>query len=502
MRPGIQTEILVSLGVVMLLATVVLAAVLAAQHEAELRRVLGRALVAEAAGARPLGGGVVPGTEWWLRDADGGVRPRGPVRASLDAESEALAREAARRREPLLRPGAPWEVVRFAAPTSAGAVAVARLPRDASWRMRMAPLLVLGLVLLADAMVVTALGGALLGRRVVQPLQRVAAAARAVAEGADGMRVREEGARETADLARSFNEMNEALEARREALRKAVVELREANAELRTARAGLDRAERLAAVGQLAAGVAHEVGNPIGAMLAFLDLAGRDPDAGEATRGHLARAAREGERVRRILRQLLDFSRPPRGEPTDLDLVAVAEEARGLVAAQRRFAGVAFAVEADGPLPAVRADPGAVTQVLLNLLLNAGDAAAGGEGACGGRVVLRLRAVSTGPCRAGDADGGGAAARRPDAVECVVADDGPGIPEEDRERVFHPFVTGKPPGEGTGLGLPNALRLAEEQGGSLELVAPPQGFRTAFALRLPAVRPPEARVRGEDAEGP
>ncbi|MDX1650732.1 MAG: histidine kinase dimerization/phospho-acceptor domain-containing protein, partial [Myxococcota bacterium] len=333
-RPGIQTEILVSLGLVMLLATLVLAAVLAAQHEAQLRRVLGRALVAEALGGRPLGGGVVPGTEWWVRDRSGGVRPRGPVREALDREVEALAREVARRGAPLLRPGAPWERVRFAAPLPGGGVAVARLPQEASWRMRMAPLLVLGLVLLVEALVVTALGGALLGRRVVQPLRRVAAAARAVAEGAEGTRVGEEGARETADLARSFNEMNEALEARREALRKAVVELRDANAELRTARAGLDRAERLAAVGQLAAGVAHEVGNPIGAMLAFLDLASRDPGAGEATRAHLARAAREGERVRRILRQLLDFSRPPRGEPTRLDLAAVAEEARGLVAAQ------------------------------------------------------------------------------------------------------------------------------------------------------------------------
>ncbi|HUK62880.1 MAG TPA: HAMP domain-containing sensor histidine kinase, partial [Dongiaceae bacterium] len=77
----------------------------------------------------------------------------------------------------------------------------------------------------------------------------------------------------------------------------------------------------------------------------------------------------------------------------------------------------------------------------------------------------------------------------PDAVECCVQDDGPGVAAEDRERVFDPFFTTKPPGEGTGLGLANALRLAEEQGGTLELGPPVDGEGACFVLRLPAVRP-------------
>jgi signal transduction histidine kinase len=74
---------------------------------------------------------------------------------------------------------------------------------------------------------------------------------------------------------------------------------------------------------------------------------------------------------------------------------------------------------------------------------------------------------------------------RQDAVECVVCDDGPGIAPEDRQRIFDPFFTTKPPGEGTGLGLANALRLAEEQGGVLELEEPPSGWGACFVLRLP-----------------
>jgi signal transduction histidine kinase len=280
--------------------------------------------------------------------------------------------------------------------------------------------------------------------------------------------------------------MSEALAQRNGALVEAVADLRGANADLRRARAGLERAERLAAVGRLAAGVSHEVGNPMAALLAFLDLVGRDTALCAASREHLARAVQQGERVRRILRQLLDFSRPARGVPARLDLAEAARETLDLVRAQRRYAVVGFAVTAQPGLPPAWADPGAVGQILLNLVLNAADAALeAGEP----RVELRVRAAALVP-RAGEPVGAASGRRGPDAVECAVCDAGPGIPEEDRERIFDPFFTTKPPGQGTGLGLANSLRLAEEQGGSLELAGAPEGFRTAFVLRLPCA-PPE-----------
>ena len=111
-----------------------------------------------------------------------------------------------------------------------------------------------------------------------------------------------QGPREIQGLAHAFNDMTGALERRRGALEKAVSDLRGVNADLRHARDGLDRAERLASVGRLAAGVAHEVGNPIAAMMAFLDLVGRDDGISATSKQHLGRASREGERVGRILR--------------------------------------------------------------------------------------------------------------------------------------------------------------------------------------------------------
>ena len=241
--------------------------------------------------------------------------------------------------------------------------------------------------------------------------------------------------------------------------------------------------------GKPVAGVGFDDVGP-NTVLAFLDLASRDEGISEATRDHLQRAGREGQRVRAILRQILDFSRPSRATPTQLDLATLAEETIALVSAQRRYDGICFEVHREGVAPPVLADSSAVMQILLNLVLNAADAVAEAPEP---RVTLWVRPAAL-QVRAGDVAGAALERRTPDGVECAVADNGCGIPEADCERIFDPFFTSKPPGEGTGLGLANAVRLAEEFDGQLELVAPPEGARTAFALRLP--------VAAETAAGP
>jgi signal transduction histidine kinase len=488
---GLQAEVVLSFALVMLAATTLLGVALLHGHETRWRELLGRSLLAEAHAQPAPDLALVAGTRWWELRRDGSVVAAWGDAGALDPETRALAEEVRARRAPLLRPGAVWGEIRFGAPVGEGAVAVARLPAEASLRLRALPLALAAILLLLDVAAFTAFGATLLRRRVVLPLQRLAHAARGLADGAFDARVPEEGPREAAEVAAAFNEMSEALAARTAALEKAVAELRAANTELRQTRAGLDRAERLAAVGRLAAGVAHEVGNPMGALLAFVDLAGREPAAaGE----HLARATREGERVRRILRQLLDFARPGAAPaaPRPLDLAAAAQEAVALVAPQRRYAGLRLDVAVEGdPSPAL-GDPAGVTQILLNLLLNAADAvlAAGGS-----RIALLVRPAPMAG-REGEAPERARTRRAPGGVECVVADDGCGIAEADRERIFDPFFTTRDPGEGTGLGLSNSLRLAEEMGGALELVEPPEGLRTAFALRLPAAPTGERTAAG------
>src|SRR5262249_5870989 len=152
-----------------------------------------------------------------------------------------------------------------------------------------------------------------------------------------------------------------------------------------------------------------------------------------------------------------------------------------LVRAQRRYAGIGFCVVVEGEIPPALADRATVAQLLLNLVLNAGDAVRPDGGAvrvCLAPSVLERRASDrTGP----------AAVRAPlAAVELRVEDDGPGVPGSGRERIFDPFFTTKDPGEGTGLGLANALRCAEQLGGRLDLAEHRPGAGAVFVVTLPA----------------
>jgi len=279
-RRGVQVEVTVSLAVVMVTATGLLTAFFLATHAAQTRRLqplVGRALANDARRLGILQHVAGPGASWFLARPDGPPRPirsgdAPDVGTSFDAAARSLAAAARTAERPLLRAGAPWEPIRFAAPVdgpTGGEVAVAviapTVPRFA----------VVGL-LAADCLAFTLLGAYLLRRRVVAPLGRLAEAARSIGEAGPGARVHVDGVGEVHALELAFNEMSEALELRSHALEKAVSELRSVNQRLQRARDGLDRAERMAAVGHLAAGVAHEVGNPMGAVLAFLDLAQRD----------------------------------------------------------------------------------------------------------------------------------------------------------------------------------------------------------------------------------
>jgi signal transduction histidine kinase len=478
---GLQAEILVSLAIVMLTATGMLGIVLIKTQEAEVDRLSElavRELVAEARSPLGLPRIGTDGVRWWMITPDGAHRVEaGSDRAPADG-SRALVEEARRLDEPIVASGRLWDPIRLAVPVErGGAVALAELPPG------MTRQLFFGL-LLADVLIFTGFGAYLLRRRLIAPLERLAEAARWISEGDFDVRAPTDGVRETAAVGHAFNDMTDALARRSADLEKAIAELRESNRSLRSARAGLDRAERLAAVGRLAAGVAHEVGNPMGAMLAFLDLVGRDAGLSEASRQHLDRASSEGQRVRTILRQLLDFSRPPRLARVPVDLPTLCEKTAGLVRAQRRYAAIAIEVRSEGDPPAALADPTGVSQILLNLLLNAADALL--QGSADPRIDIVV-APAVANVRRGDGEDAAPRRRKPDCVECRVADNGPGIAPEDRERIFDPFFSTKAPGEGTGLGLSNAARFAEEFGGSLSLDPGADGSGARFVLRLPAV---------------
>ncbi|CAM9645529.1 unnamed protein product [Discosporangium mesarthrocarpum] len=480
LRKGVQAEVLLSLALVMITGTGLLAAVfleVSSARVASLHDLLGRGFVSVSQERffelDPLESG-----RWWRFDREG--RPAGlnaPV-DSLDPVTRRLAQEVLETGQAIVQSGAPWEPIRLAALRRNGAGALAgQIDAPVSGR-------VLAMLLLADVLVFVLLGVTILRRRVVGPLHRLAEAAHEIAESEAHAVVPIEGAGEIEELGQAFNDMQTALRARTGALEKAVIDLRTTNATLSQAREGLDRAERLAMVGSLAAGVAHEVGNPMAALLAFLDVARRDEAISSESRRCLEKAADQGERVRVILRQLLDFSRPPQVSHGPIEVGGIARQAAELVKAQRAFSDIEFEVDVTRGAELAMGDASLVSQILLNLAVNA---AAALEGASARRV--RLAVVPAARTRRTGDEADSLPADRFDSVEVWVEDSGPGVDLEEPERIFDPFFTTKPPGEGTGLGLANARRLAQEMGGDLTLREEASSLGGAvFCFRLPSAQ--------------
>lgn len=309
----------------------------------------------------------------------------------------------------------------------------------------------------------------LLTRLIVRPVEALTRASERLAKGRADARVPVHGAAEVARLAMSFNRMQAQLAEERAALERRLEELERTTAELETAQLSVVRSEKMASVGRLAAGIAHEIGNPLTSILGLLELVeGADLPA-EEQREFLRRVRRETERIHHIIRDLLDFARgePPEGEAeAACDLVEVVEDAVRLVGPQKDLRKVTLERRFADEVPRARGSASRLAQVVLNLLLNAADAIGAGEE---GEGTIRLEVHPSEDGR---------------HVQLVVSDTGPGIPADVLEHLFEPFVTTKPTGEGTGLGLAVCHTLVEQLGGALEADNPPEGG-ARFTVRLP-----------------
>jgi signal transduction histidine kinase len=360
---------------------------------------------------------------------------------------------------------------------SAGVLAVIAVGGPLAARRALDPI-GLGLVAAAGGLAAALVGVRLLTRSVARPVERMLdAAERLGADDAALPILSPPGDHDRGSLGRAavaFERTAAALEAQRASVADKIHELEEANRALAEARDSWVRSERLAAVGRLASGLAHEVGNPLGAITGYVEVArSRLPAAADPElAGALERIGAAAARIDTTIRELLDFARPSAPALAAVELGPAVEAVLRLARVQRQFRGVEVEVVLAAELPAVRADEHRLSQVLLNLLLNAADATGPG-----GRIEVR----------AGPAPG------RRSRVVLTVTDDGPGIPAELLDRIFEPFFSTKEPGRGAGLGLAVSRTLVESFGGELAAGNRPGGG-AVLSLALETVARPEARA--------
>lgn len=278
---------------------------------------------------------------------------------------------------------------------------------------------------------------------IVRPIERLKRAADRLEFGRREHRAPLVGPREIRALAESMNAMAARKEEAFQALEEKLEEVERAQAALVEARDQLIRSEKLASLGRLSAGIAHEVGNPLASILGLLELSRDGAEEPEL----IDRAMAETRRIREILQELLVYAR--KDDRAEGDPVAAVERAIELFSLQRESEAIrivrAYPNDRTGALPAVNIAEARLTQLVLNLLLNARDAMS-----AEGEIRIAAKALD-------------------DSLILTIEDEGHGIDEDIAPQLFEPFFTTKGAGEGTGLGLSIAATILERVGGSISI---------------------------------
>ncbi len=364
----------------------------------------------------------------------------------MGANSAALVREFTDGREDKIAGYAPVE--------GTDLVAAAEIPRATAYfasRQLLGSLLVVALVLLAVAAVVSMIWSQSLTRSIA----RLVEATREIAKGRYDVDVKVRSRDEVGTLAESFRQMGQELHAREKALK--------------DAEGQLIQSEKMAAFGQLGAGVAHEVKNPLAGILGLVQLLRRKTYAEAELNEGLATMEKETKRCRSIIDNLLRFARQEKVGLNPIDVRPIVADAVSIMKHQLALNQVTLDMQVPDELPRVRGNANQLQQVLMNLVLNAQQAMNGTPG----EVMVEARAAGEG------------------RVQLRVRDDGPGIPQDIQARIFEPFFTTKPSGQGTGLGLSVSYGIVQEHKGTIRVESAP-GQGTTFVIELPTMSEEEA----------
>ncbi len=310
------------------------------------------------------------------------------------------------------------------------------------------------------ALVVSLLLAAIVARRVARPVVQLTDGVQAIGRGELQTRMQVMGSDEISALARSFNQMSASLDQSRRDLTEKNDALQRTNDELQQVQAQLIHSERLAAIGQLAAGISHEIDNPVGIIHGYAELLLDDCEEDDPSREDLISIIDECKRCKRITGGLLGFARSGNSAREPVDLDRLCRETILSLSPQRLFKDVVIDYVRPESLLVVNGDDDHLRQILVNLMLNAAQAMQGK-----GKLVVGLR-------------------REPEYAVVSITDNGPGVPENMREKIFEPFFSTKERDEGTGLGLSLCRKLAIDHGGDLALDLSVRSG-TSIQLRLP-----------------
>jgi two-component system, NtrC family, sensor kinase len=239
-------------------------------------------------------------------------------------------------------------------------------------------------------------------------------------------------------------------------------EILKVHQELEAAQSQLMHTEKIASLGRMAAGVAHEINNPLAGILIYAELLQRDLADDAVNRENIEVIIDQTMRCQHIVHRLLDFSRQALGDKKLFDVNDVIHRCVDLISHQAFFLNIKVVQRLDPFLPRIVGDPGQLQQVFTNLLLNAADAMPGQ-----GQITVVSRPTASG-----------------DGIILEFTDTGGGISPENRDKIFEPFFTTKPPGKGTGLGLSIVYGVIQRHNGTITADSPPEGG-TTFTIMLP-----------------
>jgi signal transduction histidine kinase len=341
--------------------------------------------------------------------------------------------------------------------------------------------------LFINTVVLTFIGIYRLSKVYFQPLTRLARRAEDYREDDEMLfSVRKED-NELHKLSGSLNSMLRRISADKEKLRSTVNSLETANLELKKAQEEIIRAEKLASVGRLSAGIAHEIGNPIGIVMGYLELLKQKDIPDTERKEYIHRTEEEIERINTIIRQLLEISRPSNAGLKVVSVHDLIDDIAQVLDVQPLMSNIELECRLQAQNDKVLADSNQLRQVFLNLIINAADAVSSEGKAVNGKLSIQSTLAGEKPEQPQN---------QQKHLKIMFIDNGPGIPEENIANIFDPFYTTKDPGKGTGLGLSVSFMIIEGFGGKLT-VSSEIGEGTTMTVLLPVVES-EADIAGDE----